>query len=157
MAGVRQKHPDRLAFKRGGRADVAGPNVPARMRQEWPVPKGLSEEATLIFQQTMALASERILPTDYFAVRRWIRWVNRWLREMDLFEDEDMVTAGALTEVVNPRLRGLMLIEGRIVALEQAMGLDPRARMRLGITFAQEQEALTSLKASRQGRRPVSA
>jgi hypothetical protein len=158
VAGVRQKHADRLAFRRGGRGDVTGPVVPLRLRAEaWPVPKGLCAEAVIVFEETMKLASDRILPSDFFAVRRWAGWVNRWLREMEAFENEDSVTSGAVSDVVNPRLRALMLIEGKIAEAEQAMGLDPRARMRLGISFAQEQEALTTLKASREGRRPVRA
>ena len=155
MAGQRQKRPDDLVFRRGGRVkplDVVDPTV---VRVDWPPPEDISPPARSIWRETMKLANSRLLPTDYFQAMRWITWVDKWLEQMSLLANEDAVEDGSTGKVRNPRFMVIRQIEQNVVHAEQAMGLDPRARMRNGITYKQEQDALDELKARRDGRKPT--
>lgn len=154
MVAERQKRPEDLAYRRGGRG-AALEVVGEERRVEFPMPDGLSAEAQYVWQETMALAEASLMPTDFFQARRWIYWVERWLREARVLALEPSIVEGALGEVRNPRFMVIRQIEGNIVHAEQVMGLDPRARMRLGITYKQEQDALDALKARREGRKPT--
>lgn len=155
MAGQRQKPPDQLVFKRGGRGKPLQTVQVTEHSPDFPVPPGLLPEAEMVWVETMALARAHLLPTDYFQARRWIHWVNRWLQEISTLADEDLVTRGAVSDVMNPRLRAVLLIEREIKHAETVMGLNPQARMRLGITHVEEQTALEKLKARRQDDQPV--
>jgi hypothetical protein len=157
MAGQRQKPADQLAFKRGGRGRVLEvvPEEEA-VAHQFPVPEGLSPEAEYVWVETMEVAKRSLFPTDFFQARRWIFWVDRWLKEVAALAGEDSVVWGATGMVRNPRYMVIRQIEANIVHAEQVMGLDPRARMRLGITYSQEQSALAKLKEpASERRRPV--
>lgn len=153
---TRQKHPDDLVFRRGGRVKALDVVDPSKPQVAWKPPANISGDAVVIWTETMKMAGSRLLPTDYFQAIRWITWVDRWLTEVALFANEDsVVEAGREGVKTNPRIRAIDSIESKIQHAEQTMGLDPRARMRLGITYKQEQDALDELKARRDGRKPT--
>lgn len=153
MAGARQKHPDALVFRRGGRVksletiDKDGKRQipPADLR----MPDGLHPEAQQVWQETIAIARDHLFPADVFAVERWIHWVNEWLKATETLAHEGVVVSGhrGITRL-NPLVRYQARCEDNIVRAETVMGFNPLARMRLGITFAMEQSALASLKGS---------
>ena len=145
MAGQRQKHPDALVFRRGGRVkslEVVDPEIEA---PEFDPPDGLRADALVIWDQTMELARAHLMPTDIFAARRWIHWVNEWLKSVEVLGDRPLVM-GSAGIVVNPIVRYIRECETKIEHAETVMGLTPLARMRLGITYAMEQSALAALK-----------
>ena len=158
MAGQRQKPREALAFRRGGRDRVLE-ETPAEIREyALPMPEGLTPEAQFVWQETMPLAMRHLVPTDFFHVRRWIFWVNEFVKAAAAVVEEDSVVVQAYGTVLNPRARYLQQCEMNLQRLEASIGLHPQARMRHGITFATEQTALEKLKARRgAGERPKPA
>lgn len=153
MSGMRQKHPDALVFRRGGRVKALTPVAVTEHSPELPKPEGLCDQAQQVWEETTSMAKAHLLPTDYFLLVRWITWVDLWIGEMEIVKSQGMVVETTRNAVAattrNPRLLGIAQLERNIAQAEQAMGLTPLARMRLGITYAQEQSALQSLKAPR--------
>lgn len=156
MSGQRQKHPDALTFRRGGRVKTLVTIDQDGKRQVPPanleMPDGLCQEAQVIWEETIGVTREHLFPSDAFAVNRWIWWVDQWLRAAAQLKDEGYVIAGVRETRLNPRMRVLRQAEESIRWAETVLGLSPLARMRLGITFAMEQSALAALKGAGRGK-----
>lgn len=147
VSGQRQKHPDALTFRRGGRVKALQPVEVTDVSPSFDAPAGLLPESAQIWNQTLELARAHLMPTDIFAARRWIHWVNEWFKTVERIEDEGTTVAGTRgTTVLNPDVFYLKTCEANIVHAETTMGLNPQARMRLGITYVEEQSALERLK-----------
>lgn len=175
MAGQRQKPREELAFKRGGRdrvaeevpagASVAGVAVLERAgggggAQRPPAPPSGGESEGFPCPENMDLLEESramwrmVVPTlrhvaarEYGHLVRWIFWWNEWFKlSKDVASagwDEPTLMGGAK---MRPKARGLQTCEMNLLRFENTLGLNPQARMRLGITFAAEQSALERLK-----------
>lgn len=147
MAGQRQKHPDQLVYRRGGRVKPLEVVAVSDVSPQFRAPDGLLPEATQIWDQTLELARAHLMPTDMFQARRWIHWVNEWLKAVARIDEVGVTITGSLgTTVTNPDVYYLKTCEAAIIHAETVMGLNPQARMRLGITYAEEQSALAKLK-----------
>lgn len=127
--------------------------TPEELRAVLPMPEGLSPEAQFVWNETIPMAMKHFFPTDFFHIRRWIFWVNEFVKTAAEVVEEGSVVRGALgSDVLNPRARYLQNCEMNLQRLEASIGLNPQARMRHGITFATEQSALDKLKG--RGERP---
>ena len=144
--GERQKHPDALVFRRGGRVKALETVEVTAHSPSFDAPDGLLPEAAQIWNQTLELARAHLMPTDIFAAHRWIHWVNEWFKTVAALGDHIAVEGSRGTPVLSPRVLYLKECEKNIVHAETVMGLNPQARMRLGITYVEEQSALAKLK-----------
>jgi P27 family predicted phage terminase small subunit len=147
MAGQRQKHPDDLVFRRGGRVKALSvvplpgtPRVPA-------CPRGLHLQARRAWRVlwTSRLAGA-FKDTDLPALGRWAWYFSEWAKVVAEIVVEGAVIQGAKGPMFNPRIRYLKLCEAAMRELEKAFGMDALARLRLGLTLVEQESAVAKLK-----------
>jgi phage terminase small subunit len=123
---LRQKHPDTLAFKRGGRyRPLKVVEVSDRLAPY--APRGLHPKAQQAWRDLWGStlgASFHI--TDVPGIERWVKYLSTWF------------------QVTN--VRDQMKLEKAMRELEKSYGLDPMSRLRLGLTLVDEKKAVASLK-----------
>ena len=143
MSGRRQKPPDALVNKRGGRyrpltlipGTRLAPPCPPRMR------KYAREAWATLWASPLAQAyGDESIP----ALERWVFYLNEW----------DKTTAEVRTGY--GALRDLSKLESALRSLEVAFGLDPLSRLRLGLSVAGEQSPVSELKEPQQPPQEVS-
>ena len=82
-------------------------------------------------------------PTDTYVIERYCSLQERRRNLMDLVEADGWLTTGSTGQVVvHPAARMVSDIEGRLSSLEDRLGLNPEARLRLGITAVEHQSRL---------------
>jgi len=82
-------------------------------------------------------------PTDTYVIERYCSLQERRRNLMDLVEAQGWLTTGSTGQVVvHPAARMVADIEGRLSSLEDRLGLNPEARLRLGITAVEHQSRL---------------
>jgi hypothetical protein len=130
----REKHPDQLAFKRGGRYRPLRVLESGETRKVPPISRSLRPETRRIWRELwrspLAGAYQQ---TDIPALERWAWFLNEWLQAVSLPGDR----------------RYVFKLEKALRDLEKAFGLDILSRLRLGLTLIDEHNAVNSLKASR--------
>lgn len=133
MAGKRQKHPDRLAFTRGGRGARLQPIGPRRVAPQ--CPKAVSAEARRMWSQLwQSNLSATIGDSDLPALYRWLWWYDEWIETAAVIRRvATMVASSPGERVVKAKTRYLHQCELNLQKLEEALGMTPVARMRLGI------------------------
>jgi phage terminase small subunit len=152
MAGVRQKPRAELADQSRARMAVVE-DVPATERLVVPMPEGLQAETQEIWHLHMDTA-KHLGRSDFGHVLTWIHsWDDYFLVRKGLAAaaDADRPWVSRLQSqkyglTVHPLVRQMAVHRGEILRLEAALGFNPQARMRLGITFAAEQTALERLR-----------
>lgn len=147
MAGQRQKAREELAFKRGGR-DTVVDVVPEGARiVDLKPPKNLElcEEALAVWEMTvpdLPHAVRREVPK----LIRWIWWWNQWFTLAKAVEFAGATVTTAFGDKVSSEFRALERCEAMIHRIETTFGLDPQARMRLGLTAVKTESALQRLR-----------
>lgn len=154
--GARQKPVAALAFKRGGRGQVA---VLPPIRTVVPdAPEDLSEYALTAwndFFQTEVSGAVN-MKRDGERVRHWIRCVDARQRLWGEWTAQPLLFDG--TRVTgHPLFSQLMRLSAEIEKAEVKFGLNPLDKMRLTGALDQAEAAETSIKARREGRRPAEA
>ena len=82
-------------------------------------------------------------PTDTYVVERYCALHERRHHLLVLVEADGWLTTGSTGQVVvHPAARMVSDIEGRLATLEDRLGLNPEARLRLGITAVEHQSRL---------------
>ena len=109
-----------------------------------PAPAHLDRNAQLIWDEVwMAGGSFYEARTDSPTIERYASLQSRRIFIMAAIEKEGWLTLGSQgQEVLHPLARVLNEIEGKLVALEDRLGLSPQARMNLGISAAAAKSAL---------------
>jgi P27 family predicted phage terminase small subunit len=147
MAGQRQKHPDALAYKRGGRYQALAP-VTGWAGATPRLPRGTSPRVrstwAALWRSPLAGAFKE---TDVPTLQRWAWWLDQWLRVASEVAAEPLTLAGRSGPVLNPKARYLKQCETALRELERAFGMDALARLRLGITLADNQTKAQALRA----------
>lgn len=154
MAGQRQKNPDDLAFKRGGRYKPLGvveveQRDPAFIKVPNPPPD--ASKAALEWWATLWASplSGAIKATDVAVLYRYVEYFDTWQKGVEDLREEGLLIAGANGGLVrNPVSMIVRQCEAAMRDIERAFGLDPLARMRLGIKFADASKAAAGLKTS---------
>jgi P27 family predicted phage terminase small subunit len=146
MSGQRQKHPDKLAYKGSGRYQPL--TVVAASHAD---PPALPDSASATVQQVWRdlWASDlagAFKPTDVPTLKRWAWWFDQWLRVSGEIEADPLLTQARGVWSLNPKVRYLKQCESSLRELEKAFGLDPLARLRLGITLADGQAKAQALR-----------
>jgi len=82
-------------------------------------------------------------PSDSYVIERYCSLHERRRHLLDLVEAEGWLTTGSTGQtVVHPAARMVGDLEARLSSLEDRLGLNPEARLRLGITAVEHQSRL---------------
>lgn len=159
MAGKRQKHPDDLVFKRGGRAqpltvfvpnevvDDEGPtaSVPAIP----PPPDGVNDYALQRWEEfwRSPIAGVADAAAHGEAITHWIKLVSERRDLQEKIKTTDYVVLGSHKQpMTNPYWRIVREMSEQILRYEEAFGMTPLAQLRLGVEFLTGQSLQQSLK-----------
>jgi hypothetical protein len=154
VAGKRQKPPGELVYRRGGRAKPLVQVAPATIAP--PPPEGVGEHAIAVWS---ALWASRVsgaidLLADGEALRHWILCVDEREKLRAATVRAPLVKGSHEQLMLNPLFRRVRELNREIARAEEHFGMTPLARMRLGVTYLQEQAAKEDLDAKRERRRP---
>jgi len=154
MAGKRQKPPDELVYRRGGRVKSLVPVAPAHVAP--PAPDGLGEHAVAVWTTFWAsrVSGAVDLLADGEALRHWILCVDEREKLRAATSRAPLVKGSHEQLMLNPLFRRIRELNREIARAEEHFGMTPLARLRLGVTYLQEQAAKEDLEAKRQRRRP---
>lgn len=154
MAGKRQKPPGELVYRRGGRVKPLVPVAPAHVAP--PSPEGLGEHAVAVWSAFWAsrVSGAVDLMADGEALRHWILCVNEREKLRAATVRAPLVKGSHEQLMLNPLFRHIRELNREIARVEEHFGMTPLARLRLGVTYLQEQAAMEELEAKRERRRP---
>ena len=154
MAGKRQKPPGELVYRRGGRAKPLVQVAPATSAPA--PPEGVGEHAAAVWAAFWAsrVSGAIDLLADGEALRHWIRCVDEREKLRAATVRAPLVKGSHEQLMLNPLFRRLRDLNAEIARAEEHFGMTPLARLRLGVTYLQEQAAKEDLDAKRERRRP---
>lgn len=154
MAGKRQKPPDELVYRRGGRVKSLVPVAPADLIP--PFPDGIGDHAAAVWKAYWAsrVSGAVDLDADGEALRHWILCVDEREKLRVPTARAPLVKGSHEQLMLNPLFRRLRELNREIARAEEHFGMTPLARLRLGMTYLQEQAAQEDLYAKRERRRP---
>ena len=137
MAGKRQKHPDMLAFRRGGRGQALTVLDEAAARPLPRAPEGIGEYARRAWKRYWGSPVSQIVDMDAHGetLRYWARCLDARQKLWGLWRDRPLVKGSHNQVMVNPVWRQIRDLSDEIHRIEEAFGMTPLAQMRLGITF----------------------
>lgn len=133
------------------------PLVPVAPAQLAPrLPDGLGEHAAATWA---AFWSSRVsgavdLDADGEALRHWILCVDEREKLRAATVRAPLVKGSHEQLMLNPLFRRIRDLNREIARAEEHFGMTPLARLRLGVTFLQEQAAKEGLEAKRESRKP---
>lgn len=153
MAGKRQKPPSELVYRRGGRAKALVPVTAANPAPR--LPDELGDHAAAVWAAFWAskVSGAVDLDADGEALRHWIRCVDEREKLRGATARAPLVKGSHEQLMLNPLFRRIRELNREIARAEEHFGMTPLARMRLGVTYLQEQAAKEDLEAKRE-RRP---
>lgn len=154
MAGKRQKPPGELVYRRGGRVKPLA--VVEASHVSPPAPEGLGEYARAVWAAFwMSKVSGAVdLVADGDALRHWILCVDERERLRGAVTRAPLVKGSHEQLMLNPLIRRIRELNREVARSEEHFGMTPLARLRLGVTYLQEQAAKEQLAATRQRPRP---
>jgi len=154
MAGKRQKPPDELVYRRGGRVKALVPVTPATVVPT--PPEGVGEHAISVWSTfwTSRGSGAVDLLADGEALRHWILCVDEREKLRAATVRAPLLKGSHEQLMLNPLFRRLRDLNREIARAEEHFGMTPLARLRLGVTFLQEQAAKDDLEPRRGRRRP---
>lgn len=85
------------------------------------------------------------LESDMTAVLRWIELVDERARAFAAYRKESLVEGSQGQAVLNPMWQVVKACDAELTRLEDRLGMTPKARLQLGIDFAQAGTALHRL------------
>lgn len=141
MAGKRQKPPDQIVYRRGGRVKPLAVVSAAEGRPA--APEGLGEHAQAAWE---AFWESRVsgavdLVADGEALRHWILCVDEREKLRAATARAPLVKGSHEQLMLNPLFRRVRELNQEIARAEEHFGMTPLARLRLGVTYLQEQAA----------------
>jgi hypothetical protein len=127
----REKHPDSLVNKWGGRYKPLQLVEAGEPRRVPPLSRSFQPETRRIWRELWrSRLAQAYQETDVPGLRRWVWYLNEWLRATSMPGDR----------------RYVISLEKALRDLERAFGLDVLSRMRLGLTLMEGQKAVSGLK-----------
>jgi hypothetical protein len=141
MAGKRQKPPGELVYRRGGRAKPLVHVTPASIAPT--PPEGVGEHALAVWSTLWAsrVSGAIDLLADGEALRHWILGVDEREKLRAATVRAPLVKGSHEQLMLNPLFRRLRELNREIARAEEHFGMTPLARLRLGVTYLQEQAA----------------
>ncbi len=147
MSGQRQKAREELVNQRGGRDRVVQRD-PDQEPLDFPLSQSLLPETRAYVRECRTEMAGYWRPTDRPVIERYIANLDSWARQRKMLEEEGALVAGKHGPRINPRLRVIEFYEKRLDRDEGKLGLDPQARLRLGI---KQLTGMTAIQRLRQG------
>jgi hypothetical protein len=127
----REKHPDTLQNRRGGRYRPLQLVDHAEVPVIPPLERGFLPQTRAVWRELWrSRLGSAYQATDLPGLRRWVWYLDQWARATSLRD-----------------YRYALRLEKALRELEKAYGLDVLSRMRLGLTILAEHHAVNSLKA----------
>lgn len=156
MAGQRQKPREELAFKRGGRDTVVDlvPEGAGVIGAPPPENMALCQEARDVWAMVVP-DLPHVVRREYPKLVRWIFWWNRWWTLAKAVESDGDVEQTQFGSKVSSEFRALERAEAMLIRIESQFGLDPQARMRLGLAAVKTETALEKLRGTRERKPPA--
>lgn len=154
MAGKRQKPPSELVYRRGGRVKALVPVTAANLAPR--LPDDLGDHAAAVWTAFWAskVSGAVDLDADGEALRHWILCVDE-REKLRVATSRAPVVKGSHEQLMlNPLFRRIRELNREVARAEEHFGMTPLARLRLGVTYLQEQAAKEDLEARRERRRP---
>jgi P27 family predicted phage terminase small subunit len=147
MAGQRQKHPDALQNKRGGRYRPLK-LLPPSERITPACPRGVGDKARAFWKMIWSSPlGDTFGEVDTIALTRYVVYLDSWLEVKAEVEEEGVVAEGRRGEdVISPLARYWFRLEQAMRDLEKSYGLDALSRLRLGISIASKYDPIAALK-----------
>ena len=106
-------------------------------------PEGLGDFGVWLWVEVWKQGAGVYASTDSYIIERYCSLQERRRNLPDLVEAEGWLTTGSTGQtVVHPAARMVTDVESRLCALEDRLGLNPEARLRLGITSVEHQSRL---------------
>ena len=106
-------------------------------------PSGLGPFGVSVWTDVWTLGAGVYMPTALHVISRSCSLSERRHTLLSLVEADGWLTPGSTGQtVVHPAARMVDVIEGRLTTLEDRLGLNPEARLRLGITAVEHQSRL---------------
>lgn len=133
---ARRKPPGTHQDRRNGRRlAVVRPNDPAVPKIVPPAPTGILEVSEQIWTAFWQSESADFVDPglDLYRLRRWIETVDERERLMETFRESPIVEGSTGQAVLNPVSKRLGVLEAQIKEAEEAFGMTPAARLKLGI------------------------
>lgn len=156
MAGQRQKSRDELAFKRGGRTAVVD-LVPEGQRVEFKEPPehlNLCAEAVEVWRLVVP-ELEHVARREFPVLVRWIVWQNVWWLAYRDVTNEGVTEHTKEGSKLSTPFRAMREAEMMCQRIEAKFGLDPQARMRLGLAAVKQETALQRLRGGAERKPPA--
>ena len=101
-------------------------------------PSGLGPFGLALWADVWSMGAGVYMPTDLQVIARYCSLSERRHTLLGIVEVDGWLTTGSTGQmVVHPAARMVADIEGRLTTLEDRLGLNPEARMRLGLTGAE--------------------
>ncbi len=150
MVGKRQAPPGELDYRRGGRVkplvQVASATIAPAL------PEGIGEHAAAAWSAfwVSRVSGAIDLLADGEALRHWTLCVDEREKLRAAVTRAPLVTGRHDQLMLNPLFRRLRELNREIARAEEHFGMTPLARMRLGLTYLQEQAAREGLEAKRE-------
>lgn len=108
-----------------------------------PPPEHLGQFGALVWREVWALGEGVYNTTsDVYVIERYATLQERRRRLLDQIGDDYLGVGSQGQDVLNPLVRVVQDIEGKLGALEAVLGLSPEARLRLGISAAEAKSKL---------------
>lgn len=123
--------------------------LPAKARRIPTPPKDITAEARAAWRAfwLSPIAQAIDLNADGTALRRWIVAVSQRETLLDEIAGAETTKGSTGQDRLNPRYATLKELERTIAHYEEAFGMTPLARMRLGFAIQQGQSSIDDLKA----------
>lgn len=152
MAGQRQKPREELAFRRGGRDTrvqeaPAGESVVGMAPPTW---LELGEEAKATWEMIVPTL-QHVRQSEFPLLVRWIIWVQAyWIASKEVMDSTKpgLVERTAFGTKLSAAFRAMERADMNAQRIEAKFGLDPQARMRLGLQSIAQETALQRLRAT---------
>lgn len=109
-----------------------------------PVPKGLTRNGQAVWYSVWDAGGDSYsVKTDAYVIERYATLHVRRDELMQMLSDEGMVSVGSQgQQVLHPAARYLSDVETSLSKLEDKLGLNPEARIRLGISAIEKESKL---------------
>lgn len=145
-----RQRPDKRAGKAGTTRDfglVQGrkgpvPVCPAELAGKEPLPETVSAWQRLWSSDVVQVVDLR---SDYESVVRWASLLDERERAFRAFRQQRLVEGSQGQPTLNPLWTVVRACDTELRALEDRMGLTPKARLQLGITYAEAGKSLDEL------------
>tara|TARA_R110000822_G_scaffold15559_3_gene53596 strand:- start:846 stop:1286 length:441 start_codon:yes stop_codon:yes gene_type:complete len=139
-AELRIGHSNVTEFKPHAPIDVPAP------------PKKFSAVETRLWNEIWSAGRTAYQTTDSHIIERYVSLLARREDLLEMIESEGWLSLGSTgQQIIHPAAKLLEQTEGKLVPLEDRLGLNPESRLRLGISSVESKSKLASFLSDKGG------